>query len=722
LILAGAVVVVAALAWVRPQAFGSGLETKLAHWQLVLGRAPSGAEVFVGRGPGTYGTVASAAMPPAAWSKYAHNWAVETWVEQGFLGLLPLVGFVAVSCFACVRAASGGSGRWGWAVSVAWIAGLIHRLVDFDYNLPAVSFPWWCMAGWLAASVRPRSSSLAGKLRVGTAAVGSVVRRSLPVLVPVLILPLIFLRGTPAVLWEAAVLGAAVAAFWAARCLGALRPVAGRADIPWVLLLVLAGGWALFSSRPDASCTALLTAVGLVALLLLLRGLSRMDRRVEPAMRWAVVAMGVVVGLWGIGEAVLTRQPGRASFPSPNFLGAFLVFTGGLAVGSWRAARGPARTFAGIAAVVSAAGIVATGSAGAGLAACAVATVWLCVSAVRSRGMRRMAALIGAAVVVLVAGWGASRIDGLSLAQRLTMWHEATRLIVAAPGGWGPGSYSDAVLRVQEPSITAAGVGRYSLVAEFAHCEPLQFAAEWGIAGLGVLVWGLALAWLAAGRGAASAWRVALACVLVHGFVDFPLRAPPILVLAVVALAFMTVRARPPVVGAGGKAAAGGVAVCLGLAVWLGITWMRPALARWAGDRAAGPWNTPTAGQQMLVTSAWPLSVTGPTRVRAPGWWVWTAIARTRMERRDWRGAQAAINEALAREPMCLEAYVVRGLLAEKRGDRAGARRWYRRALLLRARLVQRPGLNDYERSLVGYSSNWERHVRGLLLNVGGER
>ena len=103
-------------------------------------------------------------------------------------------------------------------------------------------------------------------------------------------------------------------------------------------------------------------------------------------------------------------------------------------------------------------------------------------------------------------------------------------------------------------------------------------------------------------------------------------------------------------------------------------------------------------------------------------WRYWIQMANWRIERRDWRGAETAINEALAREPLCVEAWFDRGLIAEKRGDRVGARRWYRRALLLRARLAQRPGLNVLEEWLSWSKPFYERHIRGRLLNVGGER
>jgi len=716
----------AIIVWRGPGAFGSGLSVKLAHWRAMAGTAPTTLSLVAGRGPGSYGSVASGVLPRAVWSRYAHDWPLETWIEQGLLGLIPLLGFLACGLLACGRLASGRPDPWRKALAVAWVVGLVHRLVDFDYALPAVAFPWWCLTGWLVAAAPARRPASARVVERGwawlTTAAAAVRRPVLPFLAPLLILPLALLKGIPAVLWESAVLGIAAAAYWSARCLGGLRPVAGRADLPWIGLIVLGAGWALFSARPDGSYTALLIATGLLAVLLLLRALARTDRRVEPAMRLGTLGATVVIGGWGIAEALVKHRPAMASFPSPNFLGAFLVFGGGLALGSIGIAGRTSPWLARITLVVALAGIAATRSAGAGLAACAVAGGWLAVRMMRARGWSRLAAFAGVAGCILVAAWGVSRIEAVSLVQRMAMWREATHLIALAPEGWGPRSYADAVLRVQEPSITVAGVGRYSLFAQFAHCEPLQFAAEWGVAGLGLLVWGLVLAWLAAGRGAAAVWRLALAGVLIHGLVDFPLRAPPILMLAAAALAFMTERNRPE---AGGRRAAGpwaGTAVCVVLACWLGFQWARPAISRWSGEHRATP-SAPSFWR-IRALAAWPIRAAGeppePGLVRNSGREQWEGLLRLDRIERDAAGR--FFREEIDREPFRLDAYVGLGDLARARGNFAEARRWYRRALLLRAILVQRPGLNDYERSLIRPDPGFEWLVRGRLLDLGGER
>jgi predicted negative regulator of RcsB-dependent stress response len=93
------------------------------------------------------------------------------------------------------------------------------------------------------------------------------------------------------------------------------------------------------------------------------------------------------------------------------------------------------------------------------------------------------------------------------------------------------------------------------------------------------------------------------------------------------------------------------------------------------------------------------------------------------LSRRGERAAaRRAYRDALAREPFCLDARVRLGDLARAGGDRREAARSYRRALMLRARLIQRPGLNEYEKDLIGYPGEWERRVRGLLLDVGGAK
>jgi hypothetical protein len=79
--------------------------------------------------------------------------------------------------------------------------------------------------------------------------------------------------------------------------------------------------------------------------------------------------------------------------------------------------------------------------------------------------------------------------------------------------------------------------------------------------------------------------------------------------------------------------------------------------------------------------------------------------------------ADRCLVEALRREPLALEALALRGLVAERRGDRAAARHAYRRTLLLRAAALQRPGLNRYELDLLDVNVN---RVRGRLLDLEG--
>ncbi|MEK7475814.1 MAG: hypothetical protein AAB152_09290 [Candidatus Coatesbacteria bacterium] len=718
----GALVLFAAiLAWRGPGALGSGMAVKLAHWRTMAGLAPSTLSLAAGRGPGSYGAAASAALPPAIWSRYAHDWPLETWIEQGLVGLVPLLGFLAVGLFAWRRMTCGRPDVWRSALAVAWLAGLVHVLTDFDYVLPAVSFPWWCLTGWLVAVSpgSPGAPALERAWRWLTGVASALRKRGLPFLLPVLVLPLILLKGTSAVLWESAVLGIAVAAFWGARCLGGLRPVVGRADLPWIGLLVLAAGWALFSSRPDASYTALLVTAGVFAAVLLVRALARVSLRVESSMRASVLGATIVIGGWGIVESVMRHLPAMAGFPSPNFLGAFLVFGGGLALGSiGKGGLLPAGALA-----IAVAGIAATRSAGAGLAACAVAGGWLAVEMVRTHGHRRLVAFASLAMVIMVAAWGTSRIEALSLVQRLAMWREATHLIVLAPEGWGPRSYADAVLRVQEPSITVAGVGRYSLVAQFAHCEPLQFAAEWGVAGLGLLLWGLVLAWLAAGRGPASAWRLALGGVLIHGLVDFPLRAPPILMLAATAIAFMAMGGRSSGGAKAPRVSPAGAALCAVLACWLGVQWVRPAVSRSSREHEATLSRPPSFWRNRAL-AAWPMrAAEEPPK---PGLVLDSGSEQRngmlRLDRLDRDAAGRFFREELAREPFRLDAHVGLGDLARARGDFAEARSWYRKALLLRSCMVRRPGLNDYERALIQPGPAFERAVRRRLLDLGGER
>jgi hypothetical protein len=304
----------------------------------------------------------------------------------------------------------------------------------------------------------------------------------------------------------------------------------------------------------------------------------------------------------------------------------------------------------------------------------------------------------------------------------------------------------------------------------FAHDEPLQFAAEWGTPALGILAWGLVMTLMAA-RGAGTFWAWGIAGLLLHSLVDFPLRAPPILLLFAVGVGAASAgtnrRARRP--------SGSGSWLALAAAGMVAVSFVRPPVARWLVDRAghlypgmfqkadlgrrAFPLYAPARGLEArawdklvieqgcdrcvpraLETHMSAIALSGGTadeymslgslnlgmavradRPRADRTqyadartafmaaaradpasrtpWLNTAVAF--MLEKRYREADAALDQALRREPLDLWVYAYRIRIAQGRGDARAVELWKKRSNRLREFLIRRPGPNAYEQRMM---------------------
>jgi O-antigen ligase len=254
---------------------------------------------------------------------------------------------------------------------------------------------------------------------------------------------------------------------------------------------------------------------------------------------WVVPAL--VVGAASILAVVsraeiLTSRPGQGPFGYANATGAFYLQA--TVAGVMLAVSAPqveGRWIGGIAAVAFAGITLASGSAaGAGLLALPVAGFVL--SALR----RGRPALIGMAALFAVALFGTIVVGSLAGKpangtsrgrifdeRRKTLWHQAVTTIGEHPlTGVGPGEF------VENGSLV-----RIDADARWAHHGFLQFGAETGIPGMGLLV--LAFAWLLASLAArpdpAAVTVLGSAALAVFGIgacVDYLFHFPAIAVTA----------------------------------------------------------------------------------------------------------------------------------------------------------------------------------------------
>jgi len=211
-----------------------------------------------------------------------------------------------------------------------------------------------------------------------------------------------------------------------------------------------------------------------------------------------------------------------STFGNPDFLGAWLALLLPLALGLSPVTRR-------FIAVPVMAVLWLTGSRGAMLGALAGGTMWLSLSrswrTVFSPGGRSKLLEVAAAVGVLLAAAGASRML-TRRTDRLMLWAGTARMIRTAPvTGWGVGRFASEFYAYAPPAF-AARMTADNTFAEHPHSEYLHVAVEAGLPGLGMFVW-LLTAILATGiararRGdpLAAAAVGSLAAILVHIAVD----------------------------------------------------------------------------------------------------------------------------------------------------------------------------------------------------------
>lgn len=782
-LIAAGVLLAAVLAARGPAALAESGMSKLRHWQTALGSAAGLRQSVLGHGPGKYGEAAGMRMSESIRSRLAHNWPVQTYLETGIMGLgllICLLGTLMKDIFRNSRSATPDS----WGLKVGWLAWLAHSFVDIGYALPLLAFPWWCAGGYLAGS---RSAKLEPALALGAKSSGMELAgaKVATIFLSAGILAVPFFVGSQAAVVYGAFLAAGAGwTVFLSLCIFRRLSFYPRGDWPWLLLLAAGGAWIVSGPIPAATCRVVVEAVGLLGIMLTARkACQHPEFRAETWLKGAVFGSASICALWGIAQFLRSGNPAQAGFPSPNLFASFMLAGFMLALATMLRVSGPSRRAAGVTLVLTGAAMGAAGASGPLLAAGILAA---CIIPAALGAGRVRAGLVAAAVAALGGIWLAfASLDAVSVGQRVTMWREAAGILRAAPGGVGPGAYAAAAEKVREPSVTAAGIGRYSLRAQFAHNEPLQFAAEWGIPAFGLLVLGLAAVFIRGRRSGSWGWQWCLAGLLLLGLMDFPLRVPACKLIAAVAAGILTSGGLRRLAGRRRGAATGNSLATYGLAGGIGIliavAFMRPAAARWTLERAApdprraieaaarAQYAMPLAAEPHYLRaqaewrlmesqgmagpdSAWrireelreayllsgedpEIAITfgyflfssgdmegarglfsaaargAPTR---PHPWLW--LARAYMAEKDWPSALSALDQARRREPFFLEALSDLGRLEELRGNRAAARAHYRAALVLRARLAQRKGMNPYEAALCRLD---EEYVKGRLLDLG---
>lgn len=331
------------------------------------------------------------------------------------------------------------------------------------------------------------------------------------------------------------------------------REAMSRVAALGAVLIVAAALSTPFSEESDATFRADIQLVIGVAVAMSIAVVCT-DRRALERLLWALLLVGTLVATYAI--ATVGRQEsvlgggvvqGRATgvFGQPNELGAFLAALVVLALGglAWAPSRA-GRRLAVLATVVMSVALLLSLSRGAWMGA-ALGALVLVVAVPRLRGP--VGGLLGGVAVLGVIVATVVNLPELTVIRtrlaslgnpsdnpydnRAAIYHEAVRQIESKPVlGHGPGSF---------PAVAAqTSSGKQGLEAEHAHNLLLTAAAEYGLVGAMALLlvagclafwaWGAVRGLLRAGQlheaAACAALAGALATLVGHGLVDYPLR------------------------------------------------------------------------------------------------------------------------------------------------------------------------------------------------------
>lgn len=133
------------------------LAPRLEYWRAALGimRDNTG----LGTGLGTYHLVfPEHQQDPRFYSKFAHNFPLQTGAEMGLPGLAAALGLLGALAFYGLRAMARarGTGEYGLAVGLAaaLLASILHNLVELDWYIPAIGNLFWAEVGLLLGLLR----------------------------------------------------------------------------------------------------------------------------------------------------------------------------------------------------------------------------------------------------------------------------------------------------------------------------------------------------------------------------------------------------------------------------------------------------------------------------------------------------------------------------------------------------------------------------------------
>jgi O-antigen ligase len=337
------------------------------------------------------------------------------------------------------------------------------------------------------------------------------------------------------------------AAAWAAVWLE--QPPLGPAAawLPWL-------GWATISTLASAQPLAGLPVIARWSAALACASLAaswKPREREEWLKSFLVVAAGLAIAALATGAGRGWRNAMTGLIPPYYNYTAFVLTAAAASAGAWafhpRGARGTQRMAALAFCALALVCLILARSRGSWLGLGAALTVW----SVRRFGPRALASIFVAAALLggaIAGGFLPAPIEGILFKNyrlhadaRPRLWRAAAAIATESPWlGIGPGSFAVGFRR--RPVALDNGAARWAMSTGYAHSEPLQAAAETGLAGMALWLLGAgaalrALFGLASDDPVQEAANVAAAAMTAHLAIDNMLQIPALAALWLTTLA-----------------------------------------------------------------------------------------------------------------------------------------------------------------------------------------
>ncbi|MEK6646057.1 MAG: O-antigen ligase family protein, partial [Candidatus Firestonebacteria bacterium] len=449
---------------------------------------------FLGKGLGTYGAeFLNLKSEKIFYAQYAHNFYLQLGAEVGILGMFSFIVFAVYAIFKAIKRLNTVSLPQHYIALISACFGfLVHNFFDFDAYLWELSFIWWVMMAIIypISGLKSLSNSFNLKLKKDWL---------LNFLLYFLLFFAPFLQGgkTPLAL-TIINLSILLLAYLVLKTKEEIK--ISSISLPLLVFLVWVSFSAFYSVHKYASLAQIVQIYIYVLFYYVIINSSFVvadlsakkiaDKSATTVnLFYVIIGSSVIVSIWGISEFLFFNKVRiSACFPNPNLLAGYIVSAIGLAINFLLyndKTKKSEKLIAIVLLIVSLPALFLTKSRGGFLALFIVLLITLA-GMLLVKQKRKILLIILICFVVfsaIVIPQLLNRMNTDPFAYgRISIWKSTIEMIKDKMLiGWGIGTYEDVFPKYNFP--VDGCIARYGRFENFAHSEPLQFAAETIITG-----------------------------------------------------------------------------------------------------------------------------------------------------------------------------------------------------------------------------------------------